>query len=154
MQKIDTIIALAGHKKEDLAVCLGCKVCASVCTVNDLGMDANPQDLLIRLFLGEDIDKDHPLVRLCTGCYRCTDACPWKIRIPEITRALKEHLHVENAFEKAFKQSVSLWGRVYEPYVVLMAAPVLLKGGYLKHLPRWMEYAGFHLPHKVKRGKV
>jgi len=35
--------------------------------------------------------------------------------------------------------------------VVVMAAPDLLKGGYIKHMPRWMEYAGFHLPHKVKR---
>ena len=81
----------------------------------------------------------------------CTDVCPWKIRIPEVVRALKETLGVEGLFEKAFKQSVGIWGRVYEPYVVLKAMPVLLKGGYIKHLARWMEYAGFHLPHKVKR---
>jgi heterodisulfide reductase subunit C len=156
MQKIDQIVELAGHKKEDLSACLGCKVCASVCTVNDLGIDTNPQDLLVRLFLGEEVSAEHPLVRYCTGCYRCTNACPWKIRIPEIVRAFKEELGVENLFEKAFKQSVSIWGRVYEPYVVLMAAPVLLKGGYIKYMTRWMEYAGFHLPHKVKRlgGKV
>jgi heterodisulfide reductase subunit C len=151
MQKIDRIAQLAGHKKEDLSVCLGCKICASVCTVNDLDVNSNPQDLIIRLFLGKEIDREHPLVRYCTGCYRCTSACPWNIRIPEVVRALKETLGVEGLFEKAFKKSVAIWGRVYEPYVVLMAAPVLLKGGYIKYLMRWMEYAGFHFPHKVKR---
>ena len=50
MQKIDRIIELAGHRKEDLSACLGCKICASVCTVNDLGIDTNPQELLVRLF--------------------------------------------------------------------------------------------------------
>jgi heterodisulfide reductase subunit C len=151
MPKIDAIAALAGHQPQDFSACLGCKICASVCTVNDLGIDSNPQDLLVRLFLDQPIEGDHHLVRYCTGCYRCTDVCPWKIRIPEVVRALKETLGVEGLFEKAFKQSVSIWGRVYEPYVVLKAMPVLLKGGYIKHLARWMEYAGFHLPHRVKR---
>lgn len=151
MPRIDTIASLAGYQRQDFSACLGCKICASVCTVNDLGIDSNPQDLLIRLFLNQDVEKDHSLVRYCTGCYRCTDVCPWKIRIPEVVRALKETLGVEGLFEKAFKQSISIWGRVYEPYVVLRAMPVLLKGGYVKHLVRWMEYAGFHFPHKVKR---
>jgi heterodisulfide reductase subunit C len=151
MQRIDHIIELAGHRKEDLSACLGCKICASVCTVNDLGIDSNPQDLLVRLFLNQNVEKEHPLVQYCTGCYRCTDVCPWKIRIPEVVRALKETLGMEGLFEKAFKESVNIWGRVYEPYVVLRAMPVLLKGGYMKHLGRWMEYAGFHLPHKAKR---
>ncbi len=31
-----------------------------------------------------------------------------------------------------------------------MAAPDLLKGGYIKYMPRWMEYAGFHLPIRSK----
>ena len=91
MQKINTekIVALAGYDRADLSVCLGCKICASVCTVNDLGKDVNPQDLLARLFLGEEIAGDDPLVRYCTSCYRCTGACPWRIRIPEVVRALK-----------------------------------------------------------------
>jgi heterodisulfide reductase subunit C len=151
MQKIERIVELAGHKKEDLSVCLGCKICASVCTVNDLGIDTNPQELLAKLFLGQDIGEDHALLCYCTNCYRCTGACPWNIRIPELVRALKESLGMEGRFEKAFKKSVGIWGRVYEPFVVIMAAPDLLKGGYIKYMTRWMEYAGIHLPHKVKR---
>ncbi len=151
MQKIDKIIELAGHKKEDLSVCMGCKVCASVCTVNDLDIAMNPQELLVRLFLGEEIEKDHPLVRYCTSCYRCTGACPWKIRIPEVVRALRESLDVASPFEKAFKGSLKIWGRVYEPYVFLMSVSFLLKEGYVKHMPKWTEYMSFHLPHKVKR---
>jgi heterodisulfide reductase subunit C len=157
MQKIETqapiaeVIRLAGHKREDLSVCMGCRICASVCTVNDLGSVAvNPQELLVRLFLGEEPKDDSPLIRYCTSCYRCTDACPWKIRIPEIVRGLRESLHIASPFEKAFKGSLNIWGRVYEPYVFLMAVPFLLKEGYIKHMVKWTEYMSIHLPHKVK----
>jgi len=151
MQKIDRILELAGYKKENISVCLGCKICASVCTVNDLGIATNPQALLVNLFLGQDIDKDHPLVRYCTNCYRCTGACPWKIGIPEVVRALRDSLNVASPFEKAFKGSLKIWGRVYEPYVFLMSVPFLLKEGYVKHMTKWTEYMSLHIPHKVKR---
>lgn len=146
----EKILKLAGHKREDISVCLGCKICASVCTVNDLELNVNPQALLSDLFLGREITSNHSLVRYCTSCYRCSQACPWQIRIPEIIRAIKESLGVEARFEKAFKKCIDIWGRVYEPFVILMAAPDLVRGGYLKYLPKWMEYAGFHLPHRVK----
>ncbi len=150
MPKIEDVEKLTGYKREDFSACLGCKICASVCTVNDLALNTNPQDLLLTLFLGNDVTREHNLVQYCTNCYRCTTACPWKIRIPDVVRALRETLHVASPFEKAFKGSVSIWGRVYEPYVMLMAAPFLLKEGYLKYMGRWTEYIGFHLPHKVK----
>ena len=73
--------------------------------------DTNPQELLQRLFLGKDISADEPLVRYCTGCYRCTGACPWKIRIPEVIRALRHELDMESPFEKAFKGSVAHLGQ-------------------------------------------
>ncbi len=151
MQTTDKALELTGYQRQDFSVCLGCKICASVCTVNDLSFNSNPQDILQRLFLGRDIAADEPLVRFCTGCYRCTGECPWNIRIPEVVRALRETLSTESPFEKAFKGSLEIWGRVYEPYVLMRAVPFLLKGGYIKHMSRWMEYMGFHLPHKVKR---
>jgi heterodisulfide reductase subunit C len=151
MLKIDSIIELAGYKKSDLSVCVGCKTCASVCSVNDLGIDMNPQELIVKLFLGQEIGKDHALLNYCTNCYRCTSACPWKIRIPEVVKALRESLDMEGLFEKAFKRSVNLWGRVYEPFVLMMSVPIILKQGYLRYLPKWLEYASVHLPHKVKR---
>jgi len=146
------IFALADYQRADFSVCLGCKICASVCTINDLGVAANPQDLLVRLFLGQSVHEDDVVVRNCMSCYRCTDACPWKIRIPEVVRAFREELAMASPFEKAFKGSINIWGRVYEPYVILRAIPFLLMQGYVKHLHKWVEYAGFHLPHKVKRG--
>ena len=151
MQTTDRALELTGYQRQDFSVCLGCKICASVCTVNDLSFNSNPQDILQRLFLGRDITAEEPLVRFCTGCYRCTGECPWNIRIPEVVRALREVLGTESPFEKAFKGSLEIWGRVYEPYVLMRAVPFLLKGGYIKHMSRWMEYMGFHLPHKVKR---
>ena len=149
----ERVFALAGYRREDFSVCLGCKICASVCTVNDLGIDTNPQGLLTRLFLGQGVEGSDGLVRNCTSCYRCTSACPWAIRIPEVVRALREELGVASPFERAFRASVRIWGRVYEPYVFLMAIPFLLKEGYLKHMTRWMEYMNIHLPHKVRRIK-
>jgi heterodisulfide reductase subunit C len=145
------VFDLTYYQLQDFSVCLGCKICASVCTVNDLAENTNPQEILQKLFLGNNIPDDDPLVRYCTGCYRCTGACPWDIRIPEVIRALREELATESPFERAFKKSVSIWGRVYEPYVLLKTLPFLLKGGYVKHMARWMEYVCLHLPHKVKR---
>jgi heterodisulfide reductase subunit C len=147
------VFALTNYERQDFSVCLGCKICASVCTVNDLAENTNPQEILQQLFLGNNILADDPLVRYCTGCYRCTDACPWNIRIPEVIRALREEFATASPFETAFKDSVAIWGRVYEPYVIIKAIPFLLKGGYIKHLSKWLEYAGIHLPHNVKRTK-
>ncbi len=151
MQRTNSIIEFAGVRREDLSVCLGCKICASVCTVNDLGLGVNPQELLARLFLGEEINAENDLVRYCTGCYRCTAACPWQVRVPDVVMALREELHVASPFEKAFKTSVAALGRVYEPFVFMRAFGFLVKEGYLKHLTRWTGYMSFHLPHKVKR---
>ncbi|MBN2401309.1 MAG: (Fe-S)-binding protein [Spirochaetes bacterium] len=156
MQQTDYIIELAGHKKEDLSVCLGCRICASVCTVNDLEINANPQELLMNLFLGLNVDKDDPLVRFCTNCYRCTSACPWQIRIPDIVRGLRENLSTGSVFEHAIIESINIWGRMYEPYVFLRASLFVLKDGWARHMFRMMEYVinivrSIHVPHKVKR---
>jgi heterodisulfide reductase subunit C len=140
-----------GYRREDFSVCLGCKICASVCTVNYLDLNVNPQDVLISLFMGEEINADHGLVRYCTNCSRCTHACPWGIRIPEVIRAVRESLAMESTFEKAFKGSLKIWGRVYEPYIFLRAGMFLVKEGYLKYMPKWTDYMSVHLPHKVKK---
>jgi heterodisulfide reductase subunit C len=151
MQMIDRITELAGVRKGDLSVCLGCKICASVCTVNDLGCGVSPQELLVRVFMGHEIGRGDDLLRYCTGCCRCTEACPWNIRVPEVVRALREALGVASPFEKAFKASIERWGRVYEPYVFLRSLPFLIREGYIKHMARWTGYMSIHLPHKVKR---
>jgi heterodisulfide reductase subunit C len=139
-----------GYRREDFSVCLGCKICASVCTANDLSLNVNPQDILISLLMGEEVSADHGLVRYCTNCYRCTHACPWAIRIPEVIRAIRESLGMESTFEKAFKGSLKIWGRVYEPYIFLRAGMFLVKEGYLKYMPKWTGYMSVHLPHKAK----
>ncbi len=151
MQRTERIIDMAGHTRGELSVCLGCRICASVCTVNDLGVVANPQDLLSRLFLGQEIVDDDSLLRYCTSCYLCVSACPWKIQIPDLIRATREVVGDETRFCRGFKKSLDIWGRVYEPYVLWVAAPDIVRGGYLKHMAKWWEYASLHLPHRVKR---
>ena len=150
MPKIEAIAKLAGYRREDFSVCLGCKICGSVCTINDLSVPANPQALLLALFLQKELAHDDPVLRYCTNCYNCMSACPWHIRIPEIVRAVKGEMGLETPFERAFKSSIGVWGRVYEPYVFLKSLPFLLREGYLAYVPRWKEYMNFHLPHKVK----
>jgi len=150
MPKIETIAQLAGYKREDFSVCLGCKICGSVCTINDLSVPANPQALLRDLFLQKELAQDDPVLIYCTNCYNCMSACPWHIRIPEVVRAMRKEMALETPFEKAFKSSIGIWGRVYEPYVFLKSLPFLLRGGYLAYVTRWKEYVNVHLPHKVK----
>jgi heterodisulfide reductase subunit C len=149
----DIVFRHTGYRREDFSVCLGCKICASVCTANDLALNVNPQDILISLLMGEEVNADHGLLRNCTNCYRCTYACPWNIRIPEVIRAVRESLDIESTFEKAFKGSLKIWGRVYEPYIFLRVGTLLVKEGYLKYMPKWTEYMSFHFPHKVKSPK-
>jgi len=149
-EQFKAIYELTGYRREDFSVCLGCKICASVCTVNDLSPGVNPQGILFSLSLGHEVNGDHALVNYCTNCYRCTNACPWGIRIPEVIRALKESLGIESTFERAFKGSLKIWGRVYEPYIFMKTGSFLLKEGYLKYMPKWTEYMSFHLPHRVR----
>lgn len=144
------IIDCTGYRKEDFLVCLGCKICASVCTLNDIGADLNPQDILLCLFLGK-VPNDHPLIELCTSCYKCTDNCPWSIRIPEVIRAVKDVCKKDEGFSRAFRGSIKLFGRIYEPYVILRILPSLLKNGYWKFIPRWTEYVNFHLPRFLRK---
>jgi hypothetical protein len=68
-----------------------------------------------------------------------------------VIRAVRESLAMESTFERAFKGSLKIWGRVYEPYIFLRAGMFLVKEGYLKYMPKWTGYMSFHLPHKVKR---
>lgn len=156
MQRIDSdeinkrVFELTGYSREDFSVCLGCKICASVCTANDLELNVNPQDILLSLFMGHGSYRGHPLLKYCTNCYRCTNACPWGIRIPEVIRAVRESLGMETLFERVFKDSIRIWGRVYEPYIFLKTGLFLAKEGYLRYMPKWTEYMSFHLPKKVK----
>jgi heterodisulfide reductase subunit C len=147
----ESVFELAGYPPETFAVCLGCKICASVCTVNDVAINTNPQELLTRIFLGQQVGGDDSLLCNCTSCYRCTSACPWRIRIPEIIRALREIIFTVSPFDSAFKRSVKIWGRVYEPYVFLKSMTFLLKQGYGKHMTKWAGYVSFRPPRKVKR---
>ncbi len=140
----------AGYQRKDFSVCLGCKICGSVCTINDLSISANPQSLLSAIFMGREVKTDDPLLLYCTSCYNCTSACPWHIRVPEIVRAIKNRMGLETPFERAFKSSVRLLGRVYEPYVFIKSLSFLMRGGYLAYAARWKGYINVHLPHKVK----
>ncbi len=140
----DEIFEKTGQRREDFSVCMGCKICASVCTLNDIGKNVNPQDLLLSIFLGH-IPNDHSIVTYCTSCYRCVESCPWRIKIPEIVRAIRERSKGD-LFTRTFKSSIAIFGRAYEPYIFFRILPFLLKKGYLRYLPRWIRYMNFSFP--------
>lgn len=100
MPKIDAIAKLAGYERKDFSVCLGCKICGSVCTINDLSVPANPQVVLLRLFLQQELAQDDPVLLYCTNCYNCMSACPWHIRIPEVVRAMRKEIKEIRYIEK------------------------------------------------------
>jgi Fe-S oxidoreductase len=100
MQKTEHALELTDYRGRTSPSAWDARSARPVCTVNDVSSGTNPQEMLQRLFMGKDVAADEPLVRFCTGCYRCTGACPWEIRIPDVVRALR-HVHAtESPFEK------------------------------------------------------
>ncbi len=150
MPKTDRAIELTDYERQDFSVCLGCKICASVCTVNDLDLSTNPQEMLQKLFLGKDVPPKTRWSVFVPAATAVPAPAPGRYGYPSGSGPAPGHA-TESPFEKAFKDPSPYGVRVYEPYVLMRAVPFLLKGGYIKHMTRWMEYMGIHLPHKVKR---
>ncbi|RLB03990.1 MAG: hypothetical protein DRG50_09500 [Deltaproteobacteria bacterium] len=154
MPKIEDVAHLAGCREEDLYVCLGCKICSSVCILNDIGIKADPRSFIVSLLLGRDEVCKDPLLKYCTGCYMCTFFCPWEIRVPELVRAAREKILGPHPFDRAFESSLKLLGRAYELYMIFKLLPHLCQGGYMRLLPKF--FALFHLrsPKKIKDRRV
>ena len=80
MQKTDHVLELTDYRREDFSVCLGCKVCASVCTVNDIlhgggveaffeddGDEGVLQELTRALNTAVGIFRGHDVFLFCVG---------------------------------------------------------------------------------------
>ncbi len=77
----------------DLSNCYGCARCSSVCKVALFSTSPEkitPRYLLHEAILGEPgqlLESD--FIWLCSGCRRCEESCPQKVRISEVVKALR-----------------------------------------------------------------
>ncbi len=96
--------------------CFECGACSASCPVRRVNSGFNPRRILHALFLGLEKDLiEEGAIWLCAHCYTCQEACPQKIKIPDIIVILK------NLAYKALppqgirmqRENLNRYGRVY-----------------------------------------
>jgi heterodisulfide reductase subunit B2 len=120
--------ALANRVQEEIGqnvyLCYQCIKCTSGCPVAEF-FDWQPNQIMRALQLGqEDIALGAETPWLCASCQTCTTRCPQGLDITAIMEFLtREALRrgfparepEVDHFNKAFLREVRLWGRSYEP---------------------------------------
>lgn len=136
---------------ENVYLCYQCVKCTSGCPVGEF-FDWQPNQIMRALQLGqEDIALESETPWLCASCQTCTTRCPQNIDITAImeflTREAKDRgiapqIPEVNDFNQAFLREIHLWGRSYEPGVMVefklrnpktMLDDLDMYAGFLKH---------------------
>lgn len=113
---------------QNVYLCYQCVKCTSGCPVTEF-FDWQPNQIMRALQLGqEDIALESETPWLCASCQTCTTRCPQGLDITAIMEFLtRESLargypspepEVDH-FNKAFLREVRLWGRAYEPGLMI-----------------------------------
>lgn len=110
--------------EQNVYLCYQCVKCTSGCPVSDF-FDWQPNQIMRAIQLGqEDIALESETPWLCASCQTCTTRCPQGLDIAAIMdfltreakeRGIKPPLPELNVFNEAFMREVKLWGRSYEP---------------------------------------
>lgn len=113
---------------ENVYLCYQCVKCTSGCPVSEF-FDWQPNQIMRALQLGqEDIALESKTPWLCASCQTCTTRCPQKIDITAIMefltretkrRGIEPQISEVDDFNRAFLREIRLWGRSYEPGVML-----------------------------------
>ncbi len=86
-------LSAASNIDPDLTHCYACARCSSVCKVaifSPLDNTLTPRSLLYKAIIGKQEDiLDSDFIWLCSGCARCEESCPQKVKISEVIRALR-----------------------------------------------------------------
>lgn len=109
---------------QNVYLCYQCVKCTNGCPVAAF-FDWQPNQIMRALQLGqEDIALQAETPWLCASCQTCTTRCPQGLDIARImefltrealARNIKPPIPEVDAFNKAFLREVRLWGRAYEP---------------------------------------
>jgi heterodisulfide reductase subunit B len=119
---------LARRIREELSqnvyLCYQCIKCSSGCPVGQF-FDWQPNQIMRAVQLGqEDIALQAETTWLCAACQTCSTRCPQSLDINAIMEFLAREAVKQgyespqpqiNAFNEAFMREVRLWGRSYEP---------------------------------------
>lgn len=113
---------------ENVYLCYQCVKCTSGCPVADY-FDWQPNQIMRALQLGqEDIALESQTPWLCASCQACTTRCPQGLDIATIMdfltreareRGIEAQIPEVDHFNQAFMREVGLWGRAYEPGLMI-----------------------------------
>jgi heterodisulfide reductase subunit B len=109
---------------QNVYLCYQCVKCTSGCPVAEF-FDWQPNQVMRALQLGqEDIALESETPWLCASCQTCTTRCPQNLDIAGImdfltrearARGIDPRVPEVDHFTQAFMREVRLWGRSYEP---------------------------------------
>jgi heterodisulfide reductase subunit B len=126
--KPDLALRIQEELGENVYLCYQCVKCSSGCPVGQF-FDWQPNQIMRAVQLGqEDIALEAQTPWLCAACQTCTTRCPQDLDINAImeflTRESMERGYPSpepqiNAFNEAFMREVRLWGRSYEPGIMV-----------------------------------
>ncbi|MCZ7543259.1 MAG: heterodisulfide reductase-related iron-sulfur binding cluster [Anaerolineae bacterium] len=113
---------------ENVFLCYQCGKCTSGCPVGEF-FDWQPHQIMRAVQLGqEDIALESGTPWLCASCQTCTTRCPQGLDIAGImenltqialARGIRPKVPEADLFNKAFLREVSMWGRAYEPGLIV-----------------------------------
>lgn len=114
---------------EKIKKCIQCGTCSGACPVS-YTMDIMPREV-IALFRAGDMETilNSRTIWICASCYACTVRCPSGIKVTDIMYALKRMAIEKKLFpkkfpiyvlSKSFVSMINLFGRSYEPGLLLL----------------------------------
>jgi len=122
----ETVKSLSGL---DVNLCFQCAKCASGCPVS-YAMDYTPTQLVHAIQLGlTDLVLNSKTIWLCASCQTCTTRCPQDVDLAgvmDVVRAIAQREKIKAkipevpAFYQSSLRNISLFGRMYEPGLVIM----------------------------------
>ena len=113
---------------QNVYLCYQCVKCTSGCPVAEY-FDWQPNQIMRAVQLGqEDIALESQTIWLCAACQTCSTRCPQGLDIAAImeflarealARGIKPQVPAVNAFNQAFLREINIWGRSYEPGIMI-----------------------------------
>ncbi|MCS6906254.1 MAG: heterodisulfide reductase-related iron-sulfur binding cluster [Anaerolineales bacterium] len=113
---------------QNVYLCYQCIKCTSGCPMGEF-FDWQPNQILRALQLGEEEIALHSLTPwLCAACQTCSTRCPQGLDISAIMEFLTREALAQGIepkapevaiFNRAFLRQIRLWGRLYEPGLMI-----------------------------------